>query len=447
MKARPLLLLLPLLAAVATAAAAAQPALRPLSVRALARPAFSFNPDPFTDTANDWWLQAETPWPRDGAPATLVGVDAVAAWPRSTGRGVIVAVLDTGIDASAPELAGRLWTNPGEIPGNGIDDDHDGIVDDVHGAEFTGGTPSADIGDRSAVGHGSRVAGLVAQAAPDVRLMPLRISADGETMRYSAEVAAIRYAVAHGARIISISWGSASDCRRSLGPVIESAAAQGVLVVVAAGNSSEELRSASNNCPTLGSPGVVGVAASDGVGLAWFSNFGFGVQLAAPGYEVVSTAPQGEYDAGSGTSFAAPLVAGVAALLLADRPQAKPAQLVQALIAGSRPVPSLVGKILAGGTVDAVGALDQLERLDLTPPSAPAPLTPAGSFRLRRRKQVSFRWSRASDNVAVVGYRLYLDGRLRLQLPAAATSATCVLPRGRHAWAVVAYDADGNASS
>src|SRR5262249_38252298 len=130
------------------------------------------------------------------------------AWQQSTGAGAVVAVLDTGADMTHPDLQGALWTNPGEIPGNGIDDDHDGYVDDVHGADIVNhdGDPTDDEG------HGTHVAGIIAARAgngiggaglaPDAKLMIVKVLDNHRGGTAAGLAEGIRYALAHGAKII-----------------------------------------------------------------------------------------------------------------------------------------------------------------------------------------------------------------------------------------------------
>jgi thermitase len=294
-----------------------------------------------------------------------VDIDAPQAWSVTTGSpGTIVAVLDTGIDLSHPELASRVWVNPGEIPGNGIDDDRDGLIDDVHGWNFDSNT--SNVQDDN--GHGSHVSGILGAAGNNgigvagvdwnARILPLKTldsRGDGST---DAAVSAVYYAVAHGARVISASWGGA-DYSQALADAIRYAGTHGVVFVTAAGNES------ANNDVTRSYPAsyrfsnVISVAAVDSSGaLASFSNYGATtVDVAGPGVGVLSTVTRGGYASYSGTSMATPFVSGVVALLVAQHPEYSAAQLVQRVLATTKPLPSLAGRTVSGGLVDAAKAL------------------------------------------------------------------------------------------
>jgi subtilisin family serine protease len=287
-----------------------------------------------------------------------------SAWQRSTGAGVIVAVVDTGIDLDHPDLRPNLWTNPGEIPANGLDDDHDGFVDDVHGADFVGN----DGDPRDGNGHGTHVAGIIAArgdngigvagVAWDARLMAVRVlnaRARGSAGRIAQGV---EYATAHGARVINMSLGMPASDRR-VRAAIARAAAAGVLVVASAGNGGRNLRNAPNYPASYGSSLVIGVAAAARDGsLDPASNYGPGAELAAPGDDIVSTARGGTYQLRSGTSMAAAFVSGVAALVAAQHPGGGRTALVRSILAGARPggPPRGVATLDAGGALRAADA-------------------------------------------------------------------------------------------
>jgi subtilisin family serine protease len=299
--------------------------------------------------AESWQLQGDGP----------MGV--ASAWARSTGGDVVVAVVDSGIDLGHPDLRDNLWTNPGEIPANGVDDDRDGIVDDVHGADLVNGdgTPTDDNG------HGTHVAGIIgarggngigtAGVAWRVRLMAVKVL-DARAAGAAETVAdGVDYAVAHGARIVNLSLagpGRSADLERA----ISAARDRGVLVVCAAGNDHRDLGLLPSYPASLPQDNVLGVAATAPGGvLAAISSFGAGVDLAAPGQEIISTAADGGYEMRTGTSMAAPMVAGAAALVAGVLPGAGARELAAALVGTATPsaLPIGAGRLNVGAALRA----------------------------------------------------------------------------------------------
>jgi subtilisin family serine protease len=258
-------------------------------------------------------------------------LDLPDAWALSQGVGVTVAIVDSGIKLDHPDLAPNAWTNFAEVPGNGVDDDGNGYVDDVHGVDLTTTKPGQDVSDGH--GHGTHVAGIVAAAAngrgvvgvaPRAKVMAVKVlTADGGGTT-GAEAEGIRYAAANGARVINVSiQGDDPDPR--LNAAVAAAAAANSLVVVSAGNSARNIDTQPSYPAAIPAPNLIGVAATapdSGRALDVNSNFGrLTVQLAAPGQEILSTANSGSFEFKSGTSMAAPMVSGVAALMASVNPR------------------------------------------------------------------------------------------------------------------------------
>lgn len=324
-----------------------------------------------------------------------VDIDAPEAWNVTTGNAeVVVGIVDTGVDYTHPDLAANIWTNPGEVGGNGADDDGDGVVDDVHGynAITRGGDPLDDNN------HGTHVAGVIGALANNaagiagvnwhVKIMPLKFLDSAGSGTVDTAISAIQYAVMMktrgvNLRVLSNSWGG-SGYSQALEDAITSAENAGILFVAAAGNNGTDNDSTPQYPAGYDNPNVISVAAIDRNGnLASFSNFGQStVHLAAPGVDILSTIRGGAYASYSGTSMATPHVSGVAALLAGKETTLTAAQIKDRLLSTVKPLAGLNGLVVAPGTVDAFNALTAA----LTPlPPGPPPVqyeasTPAFAF-------------------------------------------------------------------
>ncbi|MCB0336778.1 MAG: S8 family serine peptidase, partial [Bdellovibrionales bacterium] len=264
----------------------------------------------------------------------LSAIDAYSAWDTSQGAAeVIVAVLDTGVDYTHEDLAANMWKNPGEIAGNGIDDDGNGYVDDVRGWDFFN-NDNDSMDDHS---HGTHCAGVIAGAvnnsvgiagvagAGAVKILGLKFLSASGGGSLSGAVAAFNYLVdlknrtGSNIRITSNSWGGGGSSE-ALRKAIEAATQAGMLVIAAAGNASNNNDQSPTYPANYGStlPEVVSVASTNSDGsLSSFSNYGVQtVDVAAPGGQILSTVPNNGYRSLSGTSMATPHVAGALALLL-----------------------------------------------------------------------------------------------------------------------------------
>ena len=293
-------------------------------------------------------------------------IQAPQAWTRTTGsKDVVVAVIDSGIDTSVLQLQGKIWTNPGEIPSNGIDDDHNGYVDDVHGWDFRDNDNSSLVGTKIHW-HGTFVAGIIAAqpgedkaagVAPGVSIMDLRLL-DSKNLFYGSDwkkfAAAVDYAVDNGADIINMSIYSNGKPPRILEQALTRASQRGVIVVGIAGNDGKSQVSYPGKYST-----VLAVSATDQADrLASFSNYGPDVAVAAPGEKVTSIFPGGYVGTSSGTSFAAPHVAGTLALILSSHPGISSSQAVALLKGTSIDLGSSgTDRQFGAGLVDAANAV------------------------------------------------------------------------------------------
>lgn len=303
-----------------------------------------------------------------------VDINAERAWDISTGsRSVVVAVLDSGIDLTHPDLAPNLWTNPGEIAGNGLDDDQNGFVDDVHGWDFidNDGVP------QDGYGHGTHVAGIIGAVGNDgfgvtgvawqVSLMVLRIQNDSGVGSTAALLGALEYVTKmrrdFGVNVVvtNNSWeiGGYSSTVEGL---IRDQAAAGITFVGAAGNHGTDNDVTPRYPGNFDLPNVISVASLTPTGvLAGSSDYGATtVDIAAPGTLILSTWKGGGHVALSGTSMATPQVAGVVALLAAAKPGITVAEVRAAILGTAAPMPALAGKVASGGRLDAFAALASL---------------------------------------------------------------------------------------
>jgi subtilisin family serine protease len=314
-------------------------------------------------------------------------INATRAWDLTTGsNNLVVAVIDTGIDLSHPDLVSNAWENSREIIGNGVDDDGNGYIDDKNGWDFlhnranTFENPDTDW-------HGTHVSGAIGASGNNgigvtgvawrVKIMSLKFlgSSTGNT---ADAVKAINYAMDQkkrgvNVRIINASWGGPTSSA-SLKSAIIAAGNAGILFVCAAGNGGDDGKGddleAVPNYPAAWSAEVstiISVAAVDYADkYADFSNYGYTTtQVGAPGVNTYSTIPGGQYGYGVGTSMATPHVSGVAALLFSREPSLRPDQVRQRIVSTADPLPTLAGLVESSGRVNAYSALTN------TPQQAP----------------------------------------------------------------------------
>ena len=297
-------------------------------------------------------------------------IDAPEAWDVTTGTGsTIVAVIDTGVDYLHPDLAANIWVNQDELPGNGIDDDDNGYVDDIHGYDFY----NNDNNPLDDHGHGTHVAGTIGAVGNNgigiagvnwnVQIMPLKfLGADGSGTTSDA-IEAIRYAIDNGAHISNNSWGG-DPFSQSLYNAIRDARDVGHIFVAAAGNGNFIGFGIDNDATPFYPSGydldnIVAVAATDHTdNIAVFSNYGATtVDLGAPGVSILSTLPNGNYGLNSGTSMAAPHVAGALSLVRDYVPGLTYRQIIDRVLASADPVTALDGKTVTGGRLNVAAAL------------------------------------------------------------------------------------------
>ncbi len=293
-----------------------------------------------------------------GVAGTDIGAE--AAWDITTGsKDVIVAVIDTGINYNHPDLKDNLWINEAEKNGKaGVDDDGNGIVDDIYGASFVNAaTPTGNPLDDH--GHGSHCSGTIGATGNDgkgivgvawnVRLMGVKFLSASGSGSLDGALKGIDYASKMGAKIMSNSWGGGGHSA-TLKQAIERSNAAGALFVAAAGNESNNNDANPSYPASYDVPNVMSVAAIDNRGqIASFSNYGKNsVHVGAPGVNVFSSIANGGYDSWSGTSMATPHVSGMAVLLAANEPNLTNIEMKERIIATAKPLAGLRGKSRAG---------------------------------------------------------------------------------------------------
>jgi thermitase len=301
--------------------------------------------------AAEWWLRGHTTLTdRFGRTASSDGVDAIRAWPTASGDGVVVAVLDSGVDQMTPALSGQL------LPGRDFLD------------------PKRVL--RDPVGHGTHVATIIAGrpqesdgifgVAPNASILPLRVATSGGHVPAAAAAAALLYVSRRPeVRVVNMSWEN-DHSRRLANALVVAAQSGSRLLVSAAGNEERDLAGTTLLPQTFDSQNELTVASSDMLdSLSWFSNYGADVEVGAPGERILSAFPAGTLKLEDGTSMAAAVVSGVAALLFSRYPAASAAQVRQAIVSSCTVVADVVGRVACGGIVNAPAALAALAAMQL----------------------------------------------------------------------------------
>ncbi len=282
-------------------------------------------------------------------------IEAKRAWKITEGsRKVIVAVIDTGIDATHPDLKDNLWKKPGSSEEFGFD-----FVFNKKNPEDTNGHGTHIAGIIGATGKGARGA---AGVSPHVSIMPIRYYADENTQTDTVGniVKAIDYAIANGAHIINFS-SEGTGFNVAEYRAIERASKKGILVITAAGNQGKNNDGVDSPCypASYDLPNILAVAATNkNNSILPISNYGATkVHVAAPGEHIFSTAPRGRYSYNTGTSQATAFVTGVAALILSENPNLKPLDLKKIIMNSADKQPALRNKVASGGRLNAFKAL------------------------------------------------------------------------------------------
>lgn len=319
-------------------------------------------PEPPDDLHPDQWNLRN-----EGQTEGTAGVDISAdeAWDIQTGRGdgPIIAVIDSGVDYLHPEMAPNMWVNPNEIPGDGVDNDNNGFIDDIHGANFVPPRNGEPLDDS---GHGTHVASVIGAKGHngqgmtginwDARIMSLKFLESSGRGTIADAISAIGYAEANGARVVVNGWGSTIQ-NQSLFEAIEASSA---MHICAAGNDGYDNDLAPIHPASFGLENIISVAATDhNDEFTATTNLGSdGVDLAAPGRKVYSLSDDGEFKLLGGTATSAAHVAGVAGLILSEYPEIDNHTLRTRLLSGVDPLPERADRVSTGGRLNAAKALE-----------------------------------------------------------------------------------------
>lgn len=377
------------------------------------------------------------------------------AWSRSTGSTqLVVAVVDSGIDLQHADLAANIYTNPHEIPGDGIDNDGNGWVDDVHGWNFAANTAIPQDDHK----HGTHVAGILGAVGNNglgitgvnwnLSILPIKFLASNGSGTTDAAVRGILYAVQQGAKILNNSWGGGPRSQ-ALEDAIRFARDRGVIFVAAAGNDSANNDAAPKYPASYELNNILVVASSEAIGRrSAFSNYGqSAVHIAAPGTDVFSTLPGQAFGPLSGTSMATPVVSGIAALIASVRPDLSMLALKNAVLnAASLPTPSSGwSRIVAtDGEVDAARGVSQLEEgFQVWPSRMTVRVGKTHDFTAYNPPAGELAWSVADPTVASINAQGVVQG---LKVGETQVRATAGTQRAQTQWIrVIAATGGGSA--
>ena len=264
----------------------------------------------------------------------LPNIKVLDAWKKSLGKNVIIGFVDSGVNLTHEDLAENICINEGEIPGDGIDNDSNGHIDDVNGWDFG----DDDDSPTDELGHGTMMCGVIAAVqnnnlgisgiAPGSKILPLKVSESGSPVA-SAVAEAIIYASDYGVKIINLSLQLGED-PQVVADAVDYSTAKGVLLIAAAGNDGGAVHFPAKL------EEVIAVSATNDTNRIWsHSCVGPEIELSAPGENIYATKLDGGYDDGNGTSFSSAIVSAVAALLAAKHPDLNRDQLRKSLITGA----------------------------------------------------------------------------------------------------------------
>ena len=282
-------------------------------------------------------------------------INAPDAWNFNYKNSVVVAVIDTGIDYTHPDLVAKMWKNTKEIAGNGIDDDANGCVDDIYGCDFANG--DGDPFDDNS--HGTHVAGIITAVSSTAKLMAVKFLKANGTGTLADAISAIQYAAKMGAKISNNSWGCMGCKSQALADAIQEA--ENSLFIAAAGNDFGNDNDSNPIYPaSYDLNHIISVAANDKQdNLATFSNYGLTtVDISAPGVDIYSTIPSNSYKSLSGTSMATPHVSAAISLLWSKCPQLSITEAKKIILESVDKIANIENKMVSGGRLNLSKAIN-----------------------------------------------------------------------------------------
>ena len=338
--------------------------------------------------------------------ATDADIDAPEAWGIMNASNVIVGVIDTGVDYAHEDLLPNMWKNPGEVGGDGIDNDQNGFIDDVYGWDFA----NNDNDPMDDFGHGTHVAGTIGAAGTNsvgvvgvnwqAKIAAIKFLNAGGSGTIENAVKAVQYANLMGFPVTSNSWGG-GGFSQALYDAIAATGQNGYLFVAAAGNSGANSDQFLMDPAAFDLPNIISVAATDhNDAKAGFSNYGLqSVDVGAPGVNILSSVPKSGcalcdptgYRPLSGTSMATPHVSGAVALVWSKFPAFTYMQVKDRILGTVDPLPVLEGKTVSGGRMN----LNNLFETDTTPP---ARVTTLKSVNPLMHSSVILEWQAVGDD-------------------------------------------------
>lgn len=310
-------------------------------------------------------------------------LEAYEKLPATTPEEVIVAVVDTGVDYNHEDLKDIMWVNAGEIPGDGIDNDGNGYIDDVYGINtLIRKNGKATTDPMASHWHGTHVAGTIAATqnngvgiagvASNVKIMAIRTVPDDADEKDSDIVEAYLYAAKHGAKLINCSFGKqVNEGGMVVNETINHIGKKfGVLVVASAGNDTQDIDARLKYPASFDSDYMIVIASTQKPSM-WstaqisnFSNYGLkNVDLAAPGSNIYSTMVGNKYGMASGTSMASPNSSGVLAMILGYNPGLSPLELKKVAMDSVTKIPEFKNKMVSGGRIDLLKALQKTKTI------------------------------------------------------------------------------------